>query len=114
MSESANPGQPLLQVEDLTISVRGRDGSGVAVKDVSFALSEGEALGLVGESGSGKSLTLRAILGLLPPGAAVTGGRVLYRGTDLIADPRALRRLRGTGISMIFQEPMTALSPVAR
>ena len=108
-------GTPLLQVEDLAISVRGRDGSAVAVSDVSFALHEGEALGLVGESGSGKSLTLRAILGLLPPGAAVTAGRVLLDGVDLLrAGPRTLRRLRGGSVSMVFQEPMTALNPVVR
>jgi peptide/nickel transport system ATP-binding protein len=115
MSQDSSPdGQPLLQVDGLRVTVNAGGARPDAVDGISLRVASGEAVGLVGESGSGKSLTLRAILGLLPPGAAVTGGRVLYRGTDLVADPRALRRLRGTGISMIFQEPMTALSPVAR
>jgi oligopeptide/dipeptide ABC transporter ATP-binding protein len=106
--------EPLLQVDGLRVTVIADGTSADAVDGISLQVADGEAVGLVGESGSGKSLTLRAILGLLPPGAAVTGGRVLFRGADLLHDQRALRRVRGTGISMVFQEPMTALSPVAK
>ena len=104
----------LLEVDGLCVSVTTGAGQAAAVEGLSLRIDAGEAVGLVGESGSGKSLTLRGILGLLPPGAAVTGGRVLFEGTDLLANGNALRRVRGTGISMIFQEPMTSLSPVAK
>ncbi len=107
-------GGALLEVDDLRVSVTAGGGQAAAVEGISLRVGAGEAVGLVGESGSGKSLTLRAILGLLPPGVTVTGGRVLFEGTDLLADTHALRQVRGTGISMIFQEPMTALSPVAK
>jgi peptide/nickel transport system ATP-binding protein len=105
---------PLLEVEDLRVSVKGPGGMVEAVTGVSFQVGAGDAMGLVGESGSGKSLTLRAILGLLPPGARITGGSVRFDGIELIDAPRALHRVRGGGISMIFQEPMTALNPVLR
>lgn len=111
----ARPG--LLEVENLTVSVsppRERRRVDV-VTNVSFSIGPGEAVGLVGESGSGKSLTLRAILGLLPAGATVKSGAVRFEGVDLLTGgKRAVRRVRGTGISMIFQEPMTALNPVVR
>jgi len=69
----------------------------------------------VGESGSGKSLTLRTILGLLPAGIEATGGRVLFEGVDLLrASKKTMKGLRGTGITMIFQEPMTSLNPIAK
>jgi peptide/nickel transport system ATP-binding protein/oligopeptide transport system ATP-binding protein len=75
----------------------------------------GSALGLVGESGSGKSMTLRAMLGLLPAPGRTAGGRILYRGRELTAlSQRELREVRGSEISMVFQEPMTALNPVRR
>ncbi len=106
--------EPLLEVEDLRVSVSDGGRTVAAVDSVSFRVDAGDAVGLVGESGSGKSLTLRAILGLLPPGVKVSSGSVRFQGVDLLADPRALRRCRGGGISMIFQEPMTALNPVVR
>ena len=85
-----------------------------AVRDVSFAIAPGEVLGLVGESGSGKSVSSLAILRLLPPQARVSG-RIEFRGEDLLSLPEAgMRGIRGAGISMIFQEPMTALNPVMR
>jgi peptide/nickel transport system ATP-binding protein len=82
------------------------------VDDVSFRIAAGEVVALVGESGSGKSATARAILGLLPPGLAVAGGRIVFEGVDIVvAKPRVLRALRGPGIGMVFQEPMTSLNP---
>ncbi len=88
-----------------------------AVRDLSFAIAPGEVLGLVGESGSGKSITSLAIMGLLPPTAAVTGEINFQNGhTSSLLDlpPDSLRELRGSRIAMIFQEPMTALNPVMR
>jgi len=85
-----------------------------AVRDVSFSLAAGEVLGLVGESGSGKSVSSLAVLRLLPPQARVSG-RITFDGEDLLALPdERMRAIRGAGISMIFQEPMTALNPVMR
>ena len=85
-----------------------------AVDGVSFSINAGEALGLVGESGCGKTTTLRTILGLIPRHATVTG-RVIFEGEDLLAKGGdAMRRRRGKAISMIFQEPMTALNPLMR
>lgn len=103
--------QTLLSVEHLAVSLTGRDVR--LVDDVSFSLARGEALGLVGESGSGKSLTLRALLGLLPKGTGATSGRVRFDGTELLsARASELRRVRGRRIGMVFQDPMTALNPV--
>ena len=103
---------PLLQLRDLHV----RFGQTHAVRGVSFALQEGEVLGLVGESGSGKSASALAIPGLLDP-AATTEGQILFHTPngpiDLLRQPpAALRRLRGRSIAIIFQEPMTALNPV--
>jgi peptide/nickel transport system ATP-binding protein len=79
---------------------------------VSFAMAEGEILALVGESGSGKTMAARAAIGLLPRGVAVTGGEVRFQGADIAhLAPQALRRLRGPGAGMIFQEPMVSLNP---
>jgi oligopeptide/dipeptide ABC transporter ATP-binding protein len=104
----------LLTVDGLSVAFRTSRGEIGAVEDVSFNLAPGEVLGLVGESGSGKSVSALAILGLLPrPAARVTAGRVVFEGTDLLRLPeRRLRRLRGPGIGMIFQEPMSSLNPV--
>jgi oligopeptide/dipeptide ABC transporter ATP-binding protein len=105
----------ILDVRDLTVELR--LGSGVLrpVDGVSFDVARGEALGLVGESGSGKTLTLRALVGLLPRAGRVAGGQVLFDGVDLAsASLEQQREVRGRGISMIFQEPMTALNPVHR
>jgi peptide/nickel transport system ATP-binding protein len=90
-----------------------------AVRDLSFSIDAGEVLGLVGESGSGKSVTSLAIMGLLPPGADITGKITFQNGAAQPADLTTLgteqiRRLRGSRIAMIFQEPMTALNPVMR
>jgi len=100
-------------LEDLAVEIPTRRGTVHAVDGISLELAEGETLGLVGESGCGKSMTLRAIMGLLPGRARVTGGRVIFRGRDLLelADERA-RDVRGRSIAIVFQEPMTALNPV--
>ena len=101
---------PLLEVRDLNI----RFGEKHAVRGISFAIRAGEALGLVGESGSGKSVTSLAIMRLLPP-QAVFSGQILCAGRNLAAlRDEEMRRLRGSEIAMIFQEPMTALNPVMR
>ncbi|WP_142781825.1 ABC transporter ATP-binding protein [Agrobacterium sp. T29] len=103
---------PLLEVNGLTVSLSTSRGYLEAVRDVSFSLASGEVLGLVGESGSGKSITMRAIMGLLPLKARITGS-VRFAGRELIGLPdRALRPIRGKDITMIFQDPMTALNPV--
>jgi oligopeptide/dipeptide ABC transporter ATP-binding protein len=105
----------ILSVRDLNVRIASRRGTVRAVDGVSLEVPRGEAVGLVGESGSGKSMTLRAILGVLPPEARVTGGQILLDGTDLVPLPvAALNRIRGPKLSMIFQEPMSALNPVMR
>jgi peptide/nickel transport system ATP-binding protein/oligopeptide transport system ATP-binding protein len=85
-----------------------------AIEDVSFSLKEGEILGIVGESGSGKSVTALTIMGLLPrPPARIAAGKVMFQGQDLTKlSAREMQRIRGPGIAMIFQEPMTSLNPV--
>jgi ABC-type dipeptide/oligopeptide/nickel transport system ATPase component len=106
--------QPLLDVQHLTVVFDGARPV-TAVDDVSFQIARGETLGLVGESGSGKSVTAFSILRLLQPPGRVSGGKVLFEGRDLLALPeREMRAVRGDRISLIFQEPMTALNPVMR
>jgi oligopeptide/dipeptide ABC transporter ATP-binding protein len=108
-------GDTILAVDDLHVRIPLSRGTVRAVDGASFSVRRGEALGLVGESGCGKTMTLRAILGLLPRPAHISSGRVLFDGEDLTtAKPSRLRNLRGKGIAMIFQEPMTALNPVMR
>ena len=106
---------PLLDVQQLTVAFE-RPGSALkAVDDLSFSIQPGKTLGLVGESGSGKSVTALAILRLLQPPGKVTGGRVLFEGRDLLQLPESeMRSVRGGRISLIFQEPMTALNPTMR
>jgi peptide/nickel transport system ATP-binding protein len=103
---------PVVAVTDLAVTFVRRERNVAAVNGVSFALAPGEVLTILGESGSGKSVTLRALMGLLPPHAQIAG-RVQIAGHDLYALDRAERvRLRGPVIAMIFQEPMSALDPV--
>ena len=106
---------PILDVRDLRVEIPLTRGTVHAVQGASFTVEAGQALGLVGESGCGKSMTLRAILGLLPHPGHITGGEIRFEGDDLAnADPRRLRDVRGARIGIIFQEPMTALNPVMR
>jgi oligopeptide/dipeptide ABC transporter ATP-binding protein len=106
---------PVLELCDLHVQISARHGVVRAVDGVSFEVPRGGAIGLVGESGSGKSMTLRAILGVLPPEARATSGQILLDGVDLLQLGSAgVNRLRGSKIAMIFQEPMSALNPVMR
>jgi peptide/nickel transport system ATP-binding protein len=111
MPASPSPA-PLVKVQDLTVRFVTRDMNVPVVNGVSFSLSEGEVLCLLGESGSGKSVTMRALMRLLPDSAQL-GGQVSVCGQDILALPRRkLPDIRGSLISMIFQEPLTALDPV--
>jgi ABC-type dipeptide/oligopeptide/nickel transport system ATPase component len=106
---------PLLDVQRLTVTFERQGSLLTAVDNLSLTIEAGETLGLVGESGSGKSVTALAVLRLLQPPGKVTGGRVLFEGRDLLTLSEAeMRRVRGAGISLIFQEPMTAMNPTMR
>ena len=103
----------LLSVENLAISTV--QDPRILVNEVTFEIHEGEAVGVVGESGSGKTLTALSVLGLLPRGVAVTKGASKYNGIDLdTLSPEEMRKLRGSEISMVYQDPMTALNPVMK
>ena len=105
----------LLQVENLTTVFETGSRKVTAVDGVSFEVAKGETFALVGESGSGKSITALSVLRLLPEAARVTSGSVHFGQQDLLSLPeRDMRDIRGSGISMIFQEPMTSLNPVVR
>jgi peptide/nickel transport system ATP-binding protein len=115
LAEVAEPDAPLLEVRDLRASFRTEDGLVRAVDGISFGLRAGEVVGIVGESGSGKSVTALSIMRLIRDPNAVFEGQVLYRGQDLFAlSPRRMRDVRGSEIAMIFQDPMTSLTPVYR
>jgi oligopeptide/dipeptide ABC transporter ATP-binding protein len=107
---------PLLSVKNLEVEFSTERGIIRAIENVSFDVMPGETLGLVGESGCGKSVTSLAILGLIPsPPGRITGGSIQFNGRELVGLPESeYRRIRGSEISMIFQEPMTALNPVFR
>ncbi|GAV32566.1 oligopeptide transport ATP-binding protein OppD [Roseomonas sp. TAS13] len=106
---------PLVEVQDLNVRFVTRESKVRAVNGVSFAMAPGEVLCMLGESGSGKSVTMRALMRLLPPKRAVIDGKVRIAGQDVLAMGESdLRRFRGGTVSMIFQEPMTAFDPVAR
>jgi oligopeptide/dipeptide ABC transporter ATP-binding protein len=104
----------LLEVVDLQTQFVTRSGVVRAVDGVSWDVAEGETVALVGESGCGKSVTALSIMQLVaPPAGRIVGGRILFRGRDLLTlDEEAMRRVRGREIAMIFQEPMTSLNPV--
>jgi oligopeptide/dipeptide ABC transporter ATP-binding protein len=103
----------LLAVDHLTTVFEQPNGSVPAVRDVSFEIRPGETLGLVGESGSGKSVTALSIMRLVQPPGHITSGSIVFKGRDLLTLPeREMRQVRGAEISLVFQEPMTALNPV--
>jgi oligopeptide/dipeptide ABC transporter ATP-binding protein len=105
--------EPLLEVSGLTVAFPTRSGLVLAVNGISFTLASGQTLGLVGESGCGKSMTLRALLGLVPYPGEVIGGSVRLAGRELRGlDAGAMREVRGRRISMIFQDPGASLDPV--
>jgi len=106
--------EPLLSVENLRTYFYGAQAVAKSVDDVSFVVHAGETLGIVGESGCGKSVTALSILRLIQqPGRIEAGSRILFEGKDLVSlDDAGMRAIRGNRISMIFQEPMSALNPV--
>ncbi|WP_086691443.1 ABC transporter ATP-binding protein [Streptomyces recifensis] len=104
----------LLEVRDLHVEFRTRDGVAKAVNGVSYGVGAGETLAVLGESGSGKSVTAQAVMGILdmPPGR-ITGGQILFQGRDLLGlKEEERRRIRGAGMAMIFQDALSALNPV--
>jgi peptide/nickel transport system ATP-binding protein len=104
-----------LAIEGLSIRYRTPGGDVAALSDVSLALSRGRTLAVVGESGSGKSTIAMAVMGLLPAEAAITGGRILFEGADVLAmDDDSRRRLRGARMSLVFQDPFSVLNPSMR
>jgi len=103
----------MLSVRDLCVSFRTEQGEALAIDHVSFDVEEGEILGVVGESGSGKTVSLLAVMGLINDPNATISGSIKLRGRELVGmRPSALRKLRGGDMAMIFQDPMTALTPV--
>ncbi|NKI73850.1 ABC transporter ATP-binding protein [Dickeya sp. CFBP 2040] len=117
----SNPApQPVLEIDDLSVSFSGRSGTHLALKGVSFSLNKGEVVAVVGESGSGKSVTSLTVMGLLAASARIERGGIRFtdssgRRHDLLTlKDDARRRLRGRDMAMIFQEPMTSLNPVLK
>ena len=103
----------MLQVRNLKVSFRTEDGIVHAVDDVSFDVNEGEILGVVGESGSGKTVSLLSVIGLIIDSNAEIEGSIVYKGRELMGLPHSeLRHVRGNEIAIVFQDPMTALTPV--
>ncbi|MGY2065507.1 ABC transporter ATP-binding protein [Blastococcus sp. SYSU DS0619] len=105
---------PILQVEDLRVEFRTESGVVNAVNGVSYTVSEGETVAILGESGSGKSVSAQAIMGILDmPPAEITSGQIVFEGRDLLTLPaEEQRKVRGPGISMIFQDALSSLNPV--
>jgi len=111
--EGTRPVSELVEVDDLTVAFRADDAIVNAVNGVSFRLARGEVLCLLGESGCGKSVTMRALMRLLPPRRTRIGGRIVVDGQDVVAmSEKQLEAFRGPKVAMIFQEPMIAFDPV--
>lgn len=103
----------LLEVKDLNVAFSTRRGLVQAVNNLSFALNKGETLGIVGESGSGKSVSMNSVMGLVRDSNVTISGEVLFNGSDLLMkSDEQMRSIRGREIAMVFQDPMTALTPV--
>lgn len=110
---SGATGVKAVEVKDLNISFKTAAGIIKVVEDVSFSIGKGECLAVVGESGSGKSVSALATIGLLVKDQSIVTGSVRFRGEELLGKPESyMRKIRGGGISMIFQEPLSALNPV--
>ena len=106
---------PILEVNNLRVSFRTYNGKVQAVRGIDFKLFEGETLAIVGESGSGKSVTTKAILGLLPKNSIIEEGEILYKGDDLTKyKEKDFYKIRGKEISLIFQDPLSALNPIMK
>ncbi|WP_209424993.1 ABC transporter ATP-binding protein [Pararhodobacter sp. SW119] len=106
---------PILEIDGLDLGYATRTGTAAALRDVSLSVAPGESVGIVGESGCGKSTLLKAVMGVMPPNAAIERGAIRFRGTDLVAaGPDAWRRVRWSGIAMIAQSALNALNPVKR
>ena len=104
---------PVLEVEDLRVRLRTPRGPASVVNGLSYTVGPGETVAVVGESGSGKSVSVLALMGLLPARVATVTGRALLDGEDLLTmPPERLRQVRGPGMGMVFQDPMTSLNPV--
>jgi oligopeptide transport system ATP-binding protein len=113
-SSAGKPAGRLLQVEDLYVEFRTRDGVAKVINGVNYHVDAGETLAVLGESGSGKSVTAQAIMGIIdtPPGF-VTGGEIRFHGDDMLKmDSEERRKIRGQGIAMVFQDALSALNPV--
>ncbi|MBL4639337.1 MAG: ABC transporter ATP-binding protein, partial [Kordiimonadaceae bacterium] len=105
----------LLSVNDLTITFPSAESEKSVVRNVSFDIKAGEVLAVVGESGSGKTMVARSVLGLLPSGGKVSGGSIDFQGKNLAnLSQKTLQSIRGTAITMIFQEPMVSLNPALK
>jgi len=109
-----DPGSPVLEVDDLHVEFRTRSGVVNAVNGISYSVDQGETLAILGESGSGKSVSAQAIMGILDvPPAVITGGGIRFQGQDMLQmDAENQRKIRGPGISMIFQDALSSLNPV--
>jgi peptide/nickel transport system ATP-binding protein len=107
--------QALLDIQNLTISMRTRRGEVKVIEGVDFSVPAGSSVGLVGESGSGKSMTALAVMRLLPKAASIIGGSIFIDGTDLVTkDEKEMQKIRGQKISLIFQSSRTSLNPLMR
>lgn len=116
MEENAST-ENIVEVKNLVISFRTNKGMVRAVRDISFDLRKGETLAIVGESGSGKSVSARALLGIEAPNAVIEGGQILYHGEDLLKYTEKdfeRKHIRGSHISMVFQDPMSSLDPIMK